>query len=163
MIRKISELGVRLEKINNSIEDLLKETQYLNYYDLSGLECDVKDPNELMLREEYRTILDHLERAYSTIQYLGGSIKTEGVLRKQRNGRYSLNGTELSCGYKLEALVYDDFDERYQWVAGRIEHNGTDYYIVGLSEVDLEGLKVRVRGKEPEHMQDRTEWDEYER
>ena len=81
MITSIKDLTKELEKLSYSIEQVLKQSSYSEYDDLSG----------------------------------------------------------------LEVLIYDDFEERYSWVASRIEHNGQDYYIVGLRDTKLEGLKARIR------------------
>lgn len=90
------------------------------------------------------------------MNYIRRPIKVEGALHKNANGRYEVQGIELSSGYGLEYLSLDDRHCRYNdndeyintpyWVASRIEHDGQDYYIVGAKEFDtLENVRVRIR------------------
>lgn len=66
----------------------------------------------------------------------------EGVLVKQPNDRYEVDGIELSSGYPIEVL------HNGKWISSRIEHTNGDYYIYDLgSEQRIEGLTVRVRGR----------------
>ena len=105
--------------------------------------------------DELRSMLTKLEEISHTINYLSRPIKEEGFLHKNRNGRYEINGHELSSGCGIECLITDDWHFKYDedgryvetpfWYASRIEHNGEDYYIVDVYDVELEGLKVRVR------------------
>lgn len=152
-MRTISDLYGELKKLNSSLESIITASNYSEYGDLSGLELDAKDPEQRLLREELRSILDYLERASSNISYLSQPIEYSGKLHKQDNGRYMLDGYELTSGSGLEALlpceIYDTEQEDYiagvEWVASRIEHNGKDYYLVGYPDLKLEGLQARKR------------------
>lgn len=70
----------------------------------------------------------------------------EGQLLKNSRGRYeSGDGHEYTSGSGIEVEIYDSFDERYNWEWASVEHDGTDYYIVGHKDVKMDGLKVRRR------------------
>ena len=49
------------------------------------------------------------------------------------------------CGSPIEALVTDDRYDVPYWVRTSVEHDGTDYYLVGHRDVCMEGLTVRIR------------------
>lgn len=63
---------------------------------------------------------------------------SEGVLKKQSNGRYAVCGVELTCGHSLNVYI----DGR--WTFMRIEHDGYDYYLLGEG-VSFYPKKVRAR------------------
>lgn len=66
-------------------------------------------------------------------------IKNTGNLYKNQRGRYELNGTELTCGDRIELYVVG------KWVKTRIEHDNNDYYAVGHRDVNLNGIRARIR------------------
>lgn len=72
-------------------------------------------------------------------------VKDEGVLLPGENGRYTLNGQDITSGYPIEYLVYDDFDEVHLWRSGRIEYYDGDYRIYNYPEIQLAGLRVRIK------------------
>lgn len=152
-MRTISDLYEELKKLNGSIKSIITASKYSEYDDLSGLEMDTRDPEQRLLREELRSILARLERASSNISYLSQPIAYSGTLHKQANGRYELDGCELTSGSGLEVLapceIYSEEQNDYiagvEWIATRLEHNGKDYYLVGYPELELEGLQARKR------------------
>lgn len=148
-MKTIKELYKEAAKLSNEISDLLTASKFTSYDDLSGLEADEKDPEQHLLREEMRIALEHLEYANITIDYLGKPIAYSGTLHKQDNGRYKLGEYELTSGNCLEVLAPSDLlsGNGWEWTKTRIEHNGTDYYLVGYSDLVLEGLTARVRGR----------------
>lgn len=102
-MKTISELYEELKKLNGSIASIIHASRYSEYDDLSGLECDSQDPEQRLLREELRSVLYHLDLASDTIAYLSQPIEYKGKLHKQSNGRYELDGCELTSGSGLEA------------------------------------------------------------
>lgn len=152
-MKNINELFIELKKIDGSLRSVLKESKFYEYDDLSGLDFDKADPEQRFLQEELRQALDCLEKADRIIKNLEAPIRYSGKLRKQSNGRYSLDGRELSSGYCIEVLApceyydckKDDYVEGREWVSTRIEHNGDDYYLVGYSKVKMDGLEARIR------------------
>ena len=156
MAKTIKDIMTELSDLNVTIQKILYHSNFEMYDDLSGLDYDNTNADELFLLDELRDILDKLADVSHTIKYLERPIKVEGALHKNANGRYEVNGIELSSGYGLEYLSLDDRHMRYNdnddyvsttyWGYGRIEHDGTDYYIVGADkDTKLEGLRVRIR------------------
>ena len=156
MAKTVKEIMTELSDLNVTIQKILYHSNFEMYDDLSGLDYDNTNADELFLLDELRDILGKLADVSHTIKYLERPIKVEGALHKNANGRYEVNGIELSSGYGLEYLSLDDRHMRYNdnddyvsttyWGYGRIEHDGTDYYIVGADkDTKLEGLRVRIR------------------
>ena len=156
MAKTVKEIMTELSDLNVTIQKILYHTEFDNYDDLSGLDIDYTSAEELYLVDELRGILDKLSDVSHNLKYLEQPIKSEGVLHKNRNGRYEFNEIELSSGYPLEYLATDDRHCRYNdnddyvitpyWCSSRIEHDGTDYYIVGANDLDtLENVRVRIR------------------
>ena len=151
-MKTINELKEELKKLNSSLEGVIRASGFRDYDDLSGLEYDRTNPEELFLVEEYRGILDQLERASSNIGYLTMPIAYSGRLTKQANGRYSCGGYELTSGNGLEVLEPCEvlnseghYIDGYRWTSTRLEHNGEDYYLVGVHVDSLEGMQARIR------------------
>ena len=141
-----------LEKVLSSasslswkIGELLKESKFEEYDDLSGLNINSKDEEQLLLQDELRGILDHLDKAKRDIDYLNRPIAYTGYLYRNSRGRYETGVKEYTSGNGIEILIYDDFYEKNRWVKTRVEHNGKDYYLVGYGNISMQGLKVRIR------------------
>ena len=88
------------------------------------------------------------------LEYLNKSILFEDTLILRPDGRYGTrnNKTYYTSGSGIEFLINEEvlgedgyFTDKPAWRTSTVEHNGTDYYIVGYKDVDLNGLKVRVR------------------
>ena len=155
MSKHIKDIFNEVEELNLKIKQVLYHAEFENYEDLSALEYNNINPDDLMLLDELRSILTKLDEISHIINYLSRPIKKEGILHKNRNGRYEMECHEFSSGYGIEYLATDDWHCRYDenneyvqtpyWCVSRIEHNGDDYYIVGANDVELEGLRVRIR------------------
>lgn len=155
MARTLNEILPEVEKLRKDIIGLLVKADYMSYDDLSGIEYDKTDPEQLFLIDKLCQVFYDLDNACSTLNHLSRTIKTEGILRKKSNGRYELNGSELTSGNGIEYLATDDRHHVYDnsgsyqqvayWRSSRIEHNGADYYIVGDSDIKLDGLRARIR------------------
>ena len=66
---------------------------------------------------------------------------SEGRLIKQPNGRYELNGTELTSGYPIDVFYNGE------WIPSRIEYATIeqDYYVYDLGpEKKIEGMTARL-------------------
>ena len=136
----------RLKKVSSEINSSIKLAQYDKYDDLSGLDINYDDAEQEFLREELQSIFSRLEVISQDIEYLAKPIRYEGNLYKNSIGKYELNKDfQFSCGSSIEAYIYDEYDEKYKWVASRIEHNGKDYYLYGAKNISLDGLKARKR------------------
>lgn len=156
MAKNIKDIMNEVSELNLKIKQILHHSDFENYDDLSGLDIDRTNAEELFLTDELYGILDRLSDISHTLNYLDRPVKAEGRLYKNSNGRYELNGHEFSSGCGIEYLAdddrhmtYDESDEYVSvpyWCSSRIEHDGNDYYIVGASkDLELEGLQVRYR------------------
>ena len=142
----VRNLKNELNSLNSKITRILRDTGYAEYADLESVEYDGLNPDEAMLWSELCGIVGLLDNASRGLRYLDRPIKREGKLRKNSRGRYECNGYELTSGSPVEVLVYDNFYERDEWMATRVEHNGTDYYVVGKPSLNLSGVRARIRG-----------------
>lgn len=149
-----TEVLKELQKVKASIDNLFYLTNrnkgtYTEFDELVEYE-DSADGR--MYRDEYRRLLERLDDVKRDIEYLERPITETGTLRMNSRNYYeaiSDNGRELKeyhCGSGIEALIYDEYDECEVWVASRVEHTDGRYYIVGHMKVDMDGLKVRMRG-----------------
>ena len=156
MSKHIKDIMNEVTDLNLKIKQILYHCDYEFADDLSCLEYDNTDAEDLLLLDELRQIMSKLDDVSHTLNYFDRPVKAEGILHKNKNGRYEFNGIELSSGCGLEYLTTDDLHSRYDeasgdyinvpyWCSSRIEHNGIDYYIVGAIDLKLEGLKVRIR------------------
>ena len=142
---KINDLYRQLLSMNADIKKLIKEAEFDNYDDLSGVEIDADNINERFMREQLRAVMQNLQDASADLNYLKRDITGEYTLYKNGSGRYTDGVKEYSCGNVIEFCYYDDFDECDKWDISTVEHNGEDYYIVRHKKLSLEGLKVRRR------------------
>ena len=132
-------------KISRDIEKLVKDSKFNEYDDLSGLEFSLDDPDQIQLWDEMKHIMGCLNGIRHDIEYLNKRIIDTGRLQMNSNGRYEACGREFTSGSLIEALIDDGYYDVPHWEISRIEHNGTDYYLYGHKDVDLEGLKIRIR------------------
>lgn len=145
----MADLQMALEeafKLNRSIAQFLKFTTYPDYDDLSGLDIDFNDGEQLLIWEELRSITDRLADVQDFISYLARPIVEVSRLRKGVAEKYrTAKGHYYDCGSIIEALVSDEYHEVPYWTRTTVEHNGKDYYLVGYRDVPMKGLCVRVR------------------
>lgn len=144
-MENLKDLVNELYNVNMKIKQIVKASQFEEYDDLSGLNYDSSDPDDAFLLAELRGILEKLDDASRNIDYITRPVKGVYTLHKNRNGRYECSAREFTSGSSIEFYYYNDFYERYEWAASRVEHDGNDYYIVGYSNLVLEGLMVRLR------------------
>ena len=133
-------------KLSRSIAQFLKFSTYPDYDDLSGLDIDRSDGEQLLLWEELRRITDLLAYAQEYISYLTQPISEVSRLRLGTAGKYrTAKGHYYDCRSSIEALVTDEYHDVPYWTRTTVEHNGADYYLVGYKDLPMEGLRVRVR------------------
>jgi hypothetical protein len=162
MEKTITEIMEEAKKLNISIKKLLNDAKYEYADDLSSVIFDYKDAEQLFFVDEMRNILGKLNNVSHAINYLDRHIRAEGILRKNDRDRYEMELSgfphiyEFTSGTSIEYLAIDDLHCRYDsetkeyinvpyWCVSKILHNGTDYYIEGADDLQLEGLKVRIR------------------
>ena len=63
--------------------------------------------------DEIFRIIEKLEDVAHTIKYLEKPIKTVGKLHKNANGRYEVQGIELTSGCGLEYLAFDEYQSMW--------------------------------------------------
>jgi hypothetical protein len=152
----LNDIYRELSELHITIKLLLNHANYKNYEDLSGIDYDRTDSEQLFFADELIRLLEKLDGVLHVLDYLSRPVKFMGTLHKNQRDRYEVeNGHEFTSGCGIEYLATDDlhcrFDEKLQeyvnvpyWCSSRVEHNGTDYYIVGCSD-SLENMKVRYR------------------
>ena len=142
-LQKVLEEATRLSK---SIRQLLRLSTYNEYDDLSGLEMDLTDPEQVLIRDELRVVMDKLADVEDLISYLNSPIQEVSRLHRNSQGKYeTARGHSYCCGSRIEALVTDDYHNGPYWTRTSVEHDGEDYYLVGCKDVSMNGLTVRVR------------------
>ena len=133
-------------KLNQRIAQFLKFSTYSDYDDLSGLDIDFADGEQLLLLEELRRITDRLADVQEYISYLTRPVAEESRLSKGTAGKYrTAKGHFYGCRSSIEALVTDEYHEVPYWTRTTVEHNGEDYYLVGYKGLSMDDLRVRVR------------------
>jgi hypothetical protein len=134
-----------LSGLKQKIDTLLYKTQGdQEYSEVDKNICYGETPDDKLYQNEFYSIIKKLEEVKESIEYLNLPIKDTGILNKNERGRYESSFMEYTSGYGIEVLLQEE--ESYKWVISRVEHNGSDYYIVGYSSVSMEGLQVRNRG-----------------
>ncbi|WP_220775418.1 DUF5348 domain-containing protein [Bacillus sp. BML-BC060] len=105
-------------------------------------------PSELTMEERYQlnVLLSVGEKLNDVSHTLIGMVKPVRVLghlkKNDETGRYEIDGISLSSGSPVEYLS----EEEGCFIPSRIEHNGDDYYIVGLGrEESIDGVYVRIK------------------
>ncbi|MFV0394461.1 MAG: DUF5348 domain-containing protein [Coprobacillaceae bacterium] len=136
-----------LKGISHSINKIAKEVGYLEYGELCDLDIDRTLPEDIFYKREIDVILDALGDIQGKIDYLYLPIKYEGELFRNVDGRYETErGDYYTSGSVIEYMSNDERQEDYPfWRKSRVEHNGVDYCIVGEPDLNMYGLKVRVR------------------
>lgn len=133
-------------KLNRSIAQFLKFSTYLEYNDLSGLDIDFYDGEQILIWDELRRITNQLADVQEYISYLTRPVIEVSRLRKGTAGKYrTAKGHFYDCRSSIEALVTDEYHEVPYWTRTTVEHNGADYYLVGYKGLSMDGLRVRVR------------------
>ncbi|WP_300659078.1 DUF5348 domain-containing protein [uncultured Acetatifactor sp.] len=147
----MADLKMVLKKTNDlkwKIDSVLRCSTYDDYDDLSGLDINYRDGEQLFLLEELQAIMRNLDEVRGRLTYLALPIREVSRLHKNESGRYETDGGHYyTCGSPIEALVEDGYHEVPYWVWTRLEHNEKGYYLVGCGSVEMDGLTVRVRGE----------------
>lgn len=150
-------LSDEMAKLKKQIETVLYISGYRDYDDLSGLDDfkQIKTADQRQQLEEYRNILYKLEMVQCDLAYLDKPIREVGTLHLNSQGRYETDsGRYYTSGSGIEFLrteeVYNYDAETWEnaeiWTTSRVESKDGHYYIVGYPNVELSGLKVRIRG-----------------
>lgn len=142
---KVKECFNRFKAIDKDLKELIEVSDFDNYEDLSGLEIDFSDPDDLLIWHKLESIIWKIDDIHREIEYLSRPIKGEYTLEMNDRGRYECEIKEFSSGNTIEYLFYDEEHDRYEWKISRVEYSGYEYYIVGDGDTKLDGLKIRIR------------------
>jgi len=147
-MRKLEEVFSETKELYGRIDRLLKLSAYDQYDDLSGLDINYKDGEQLFLLEEMQAIMKSLDDVRRRIKYLSLPVREVSRLHRNESGRYETDrGHYYTSGSPIEALIQDGYREVPYWVWTYVEHNCRDYYLVGYGDLNIEDLTVRVRGE----------------
>lgn len=142
----LNTLFAETQQLDCKIKSILRLSTYEEYDDLSGLDVNYEDAQQLFLLDELRGIMEKLSDVHDRITYLSRPVKETGRLHRNGGGRYeTAHGHYYTSGSRIEALVTDGSQEAPYWVRTSVEHDGRDYYLVGHKNIHMDGLTVRVR------------------
>ena len=134
--------------LKSEISKLLLASTYKEYSDLSGLDINYGDSEQLLQLEVLRDITEKLADIEATLDYMSLPVLEGGQLVKNAVGKYTTNsGHVLHAGSMVEALIADGVYDVPYWSIDRVEHDGTDYCLVKNLNTPMDGLAVRIRGK----------------
>lgn len=149
-------LSEEMGKLQKQIGTLFYISDYPECDDMSGLSDykQIKTADQRQQLEEYRNILYRLEEIKRTLDYYDYPIREVGTLHMNSQGRYETeSGYYYTSGSGIEFLrteeVYnydtDKWEDAGIWTTSRVESRNGNYYIVGYPDLDMSGLKVRIR------------------
>ena len=134
--------------LKSEISKLLLASTYKECSDLSGLDINYGDSEQLLQLEVLRDITEKLADIEATLDYMSLPVLEGGQLVKNAVGKYTTNsGHVLHAGSMVEALIADGVYDVPYWSIDRVVHDGTDYYLVKNLNTPMDGLAVRIRGK----------------
>lgn len=176
-----------MKKLQEQIEKIMQMTKYRALKNLSAVEYDNTNLNDLQMINGYSDVLNMLGKIEFQLAFLNQPMSyTDAFIDEYSNVLKNLtSGPDSRWSYLLRPVAYTDTltlypNGRYgtsngrdyytsgsliefenikdatnaegsleetpvMWTISSVEHNGKDYYIVGYPDVDLDGLKVRVR------------------
>lgn len=106
-----------LQSFQMSRSSILKSSTYDDCDDLSGLDIDYRDGEQLFLLEELQAIMRNLDEVRGRLIYLSLPVREVSRLHKNESGRYETDGGHYyTCGSPIEALVEDEYHEVPYWV-----------------------------------------------
>ncbi len=139
----INKVFSEAQKLKWNIESLLKLSTFETY---GGLHIDYEDGEQLFLMEELREIMEQLSDVSRRRKYLSRPIKEVSHLHRSRSGRYEASKGHYYTGRQgIEALIKGGHPEVPYWIWTSVEHDGSDYYLAGHKEINMDGLAVRIR------------------
>lgn len=152
-------LSNEMGRLREQINTVLGISGYLENYDMSGLSdfSQIKTADQRQQLEEYGSIMCRLEEIKRTFDYYARPVREVGTLHENGQGRFETeSGHYYTSGCGIEFLrteeVYDFDKQEWKdveiWTTSSVESDGGNYYIVGYRDVELDGLKVRVRRNE---------------
>ena len=147
-MKSLAQIMDQAMALKSEISKLLLASTYKEYSDLSGLDINYGDSEQLLQLEVLRDITEKLADIEATLDYMSLPVLEGGQLVKNAVGKYTTNsGHVLHAGSMVEALIADGIYNVPYWSIDRVEHDGTDYHLVKNLNTPMDGLAVRIRGK----------------
>ena len=147
-MKSLSQIMDQAIVLKSEISKLLLASTYKECSDLSGLDINHGDSEQLLQLEALRDITEKLADVETTLEYMSLPVQESGQLKKNADGKYATgNGYVLHAGSVVEALIVDGIYDVPYWAIDRVEHDGSDYCLDKNSYVGMDGLVVRIRGK----------------
>lgn len=147
MGKKPAELKAELERLLPALEKIINVLHNQDL-DVVMFVSGTKDEDDRFLAHQLYNMEERLKRIVWDVEYLNGQPGPAGKLKHNLAGRYALpDGDYWSSGGPIELKLWDDIDERWDWVKTRIEfsHEKGDYYAVSNPKLNLEGVIARKR------------------
>ena len=153
-MKTLKDLREEMHQLSLQIDKVLNYSDYKYADDLSEIKYNKKDPDDLLLIDEYRSILEKLSDVQCQLKYLSLPVDFTDKLTIRPDGKYESQDNEVcfSSGSIIEFLTTEEvmgedghFKEMPCWRISRIEYDKDGYYIVGYKDVNLNGLTVRFR------------------
>lgn len=148
-MKSLSQVMDQAMALKSEISKLLLASTYKECSDLSGLDINYGDSEQLLQLEVLRDITEKLADIEATLDYMSLPVLEGGQLVKNAVGKYETSsGYVLHAGSMVEALIADGVYNVPYWSIDRVEHDGTDYRLVKNLNTPMDGLAVRIRGEE---------------
>lgn len=148
-MKSLSQVMDQAMVLKSEISKLLLASTYKECSDLSGLDINYGDSEQLLQLEVLRDITEKLADIEATLNYMSLPVVEGGQLMKNAVGKYETSsGYVLHAGSMVEALIADGIYNVPYWSVDRVEHDGMDYCLVKNLNTPMDGLAVRIRGEE---------------
>ncbi|WP_317855991.1 DUF5348 domain-containing protein [Chakrabartyella piscis] len=134
-----------LKAVSYDFKKIAKQTGFEEYGDMSHLEVDYDNAEQVFYAHELNSIIDKIDDMVHRINYLNRPVCQTTTLHKNSNGRFeTVSGHEYTCGSGIECLIDDDGEQ--EWVWASVEYSDR-YYITCYGNPPLKsGMTVRIRG-----------------
>lgn len=152
-MQSIYDLEKSLLRLQERIEFILMDSGY-DYNDGIIVEYNTKNPDDLCMRYKLNNVMDRLYKVNLMLSDLRETVAYEGYICKWLHDKYWIDHEfPLSCGCRIEVLItikavdeYDPLAESKIWWPTRVEYTDErGYYLIGLKDVPMDGLKARIR------------------
>ena len=106
----LKELQEEMQKLSSQIATVLSVSKYRDYDDLSEIEYSTNNPDDLLLVDEYKSILYKLSDVQYDLEYLNKSVLFEDTLILRPDGRYGTRNdkTYYTSGSGIEFLINEE-------------------------------------------------------
>lgn len=135
----------RVYDIIKKIYYLSRDTGYMYDNEVTKLEVDKDNPSDFTQYKEANSLLRMLEDCVKAGSYDMSPIQHEGVITRNSNDQYELDGVTLDCGTRFEFLIYDEIEEHYRYVCTTIESDNEGYFLTYNGQREIAGLEARIK------------------